>query len=198
MKKSSAKSGKEDYRTEIQNCIATLKRGGLILYPTDTVWGIGCDSTNAEAVERVFALKQRSESKSLICLVNDFKMLNEYVEDVPEVAYDILKYAAKPTTIVYDDPIRVAENLIAEDNTLAIRVTKDAFCKELTKRFRRPIVSTSANISGQPTPNSFSQISPEILKGVDYVVNLHQSKKSSQPSAIIKLSNDGKVKVIRK
>ena len=112
--------------------------------------------------------------------------------------YDILKYAAKPTSIIYDDPIRVAENIIAEDNTLAIRVTKDPFCKELTKRLRRPLVSTSANISGQPTPASFSQISPEILKGVDYVVNLHRSKKSSKPSAIIKLGNDGTVKVIRK
>ncbi|MFZ0489216.1 MAG: L-threonylcarbamoyladenylate synthase [Salegentibacter sp.] len=189
---------KEDFKEEIHNCIATLKRGGLILYPTDTVWGIGCDSTNPDAIEKVFQLKKRNETKSLICLVSDFKMLNEYVEEVPEVAYDILKYASKPTTIVYDRPIRVAENLIAEDDTLAIRVTKDAFCKELTRRFRRPLVSTSANISGEKTPSSFSEISPEILKGVDYVVNLQQSKKSSKPSAIIKLSSDGKVKVIRK
>ncbi|MDT0688479.1 L-threonylcarbamoyladenylate synthase [Salegentibacter sp. F188] len=189
---------KDDFKSESQEAINVLKRGGLILYPTDTVWGIGCDSTNPEAIEKVFALKKRSESKSLICLVSDFKMLNEYVEDVPEVAYDILKYAAKPTTIIYDDPIRVAENLIADDNTLAIRVTKDKFCKELVRRFRRPIVSTSANISGEKTPESFSQIAPEILKGVDYVVNLHQSKKSTKPSAIIKLSNDGKVKVVRK
>lgn len=188
----------EDYKTEIQNCISVLKRGGLILYPTDTVWGIGCDPTNIDAIDRIFALKQRDDSKSLICLVTDFKMLNEFVEDVPEVAYDILKYASKPTTIIYDKPIRVAENLIADDNTLALRVTKERFTKELTRRFRRPVVSTSANISGQPTPGSFSEISPEILKGVDYVVNLQQSKKSSKPSAIIKLSNDGKVKVIRK
>lgn len=188
----------EDKKTEIQNCLAVLKKGGIILYPTDTVWGIGCDATNADAIDKIFALKKRAESKSMICLVSDFKMLNEYVEEVPEVAYDILKYAAKPTSIIYDDPIRVAENVIAEDNTLAIRVTKDPFCKELTRRLRRPLVSTSANISGQPTPGSFSQISPEILKGVDYVVNLHQSKKSSKPSAIIKLSNDGTVKVIRK
>ncbi|UAB81087.1 threonylcarbamoyl-AMP synthase [Marixanthomonas sp. SCSIO 43207] len=184
-------------REEINKTIAVLKRGGLILYPTDTVWGIGCDATNAEAIEKVFKLKQRDESKSLICLVHDFKMLNEYVENVPEVAYDILKYAAKPTTIIYDDPIRVAENLIADDNSLAIRVVQDAFCKQLIKKFRRPIVSTSANISGVKTPLNFKAIAPEILDGVDYVVNLHTSKKTQQPSAIIKLKNDGTVKVIR-
>ncbi|MCH2490936.1 MAG: threonylcarbamoyl-AMP synthase [Flavobacteriales bacterium] len=182
---------------EINNCLAVLKRGGLILYPTDTVWGIGCDATHPEAIDKIYALKQRAESKSLICLVNDFKMLNQFVEEVPEVAYDILKYAAKPTTIIYDDPIRVAENLIAQDNSLAIRVTKDDFCKQLIRKFRRPIVSTSANISGTKTPTSFKEIAPEILEGVDYVVNLHRTKKSGKPSAIIKLKNDGSVRVIR-
>ena len=184
-------------KTEIENCIAVLKKGGLILYPTDTVWGIGCDATNPEAVDKVFKLKQRSDEKSLICLVHDFRMLNEYVENVPEVAYDILKYTKKPTTIIYDDPIRVAENIIAEDNSLAIRVTKDEFCKKLIQRFRRPLVSTSANISGEKTPQSYAEIDPLILEGVDYVVNLHHEKKSGKPSAIIKLKNDGSVKVIR-
>ncbi len=184
-------------KTEIENCITVLKKGGLILYPTDTVWGIGCDATNPEAVDKVFKLKQRSDEKSLICLVHDFRMLNEYVENVPEVAYDILKYAKKPTTIIYDDPIRVAENIIAEDNSLAIRVTKDEFCKKLIQRFRRPLVSTSANISGKKTPQSYAEIDPLILEGVDYVVNLHHEKKSGKPSAIIKLKNDGSVKVIR-
>lgn len=188
----------EDIKTEMQNALATLKRGGLILYPTDTVWGIGCDATNAEAVEKVYKLKKRKESQALICLVSDYKMLNQFVEDVPEVAYDILKFARKPTTIIYDDPIRVAENLIADDNSLAIRVSKDKFSNDLAKRFRKPIVSTSANISGEKTPESFAEISPEILEGVDYVVNLQKNKKSAKPSAIIKLSNDGKVKVIRK
>ncbi|WP_372919156.1 L-threonylcarbamoyladenylate synthase [Salegentibacter sp.] len=187
-----------DYKTEMQNCLETLKRGGLILYPTDTVWGIGCDATNADAVDKVYALKKRHESQALICLVSDYKMLNQFVEDVPEVAYDILKYADKPTTIIYDDPIRVAENLIADDNSLAIRVSKDKFSNEMVKRFRKPIVSTSANISGEKTPQSYAQISPEILKGVDYVVNLQRSKQSGKPSAIIKLTNDGKVTVIRK
>lgn len=184
--------------TEIHNCLETLKRGGLILYPTDTVWGIGCDVTHPEAIERIYKLKQRVDSKALICLVSDFKMLNQFVEEIPEVAYDILKYAVQPTTIIYDDPIRVAENLIAKDNTLAFRVTQDEFCKKLLRKFRRPIVSTSANISGQKTPGSFKEIPKEILEGVDYVVNLHRDKRSEKPSAIIKLGKDGGVKIIRK
>ena len=184
-------------RTEIENALAVLKRGGLILYPTDTVWGIGCDVTNHEAIERIYKLKKRAESKSMICLVNDFKMLNQFVEDVPEVAYDILKYAVKPTTIIYDDPIRVSENIIADDNSLAIRVVQDDFCKQLIRKFRRPIVSTSANVSGKKTPMSFNEISKDIIEGVDYVVNYDRSKKSGKPSAIIKLKNDGSVKVIR-
>ncbi len=184
-------------KEEIDNALLILKKGGLILYPTDTIWGIGCDATNPDAVDKVFQLKKRSDEKSLICLVNDFKMLNEYVENVPEVAYDILKYAKKPTTIIYDDPIRVAENIIAKDNSLAIRVTKDEFCKKLIQKFRRPLVSTSANISGEKTPQSFAEIDPLILEGVDYVVNLQHEKKSGKPSAIIKLKNDGSVKVIR-
>jgi len=183
---------------EINNALEVLKRGGLILYPTDTVWGIGCDSTHPDAIERIYALKKRTDSKAMICLVHDFKMLNQFVEDVPEVAYDILRYAEKPTTIIYDDPIRVAENLIAEDNSLAIRVVQDDFCKKLIRKFRRPIVSTSANISGAKTPTEFKEISPEIIAGVDYVVNINRSKKSEKPSAIIKLKNDGSVTVIRK
>ncbi len=185
-------------KDEIEKALIALKRGELILYPTDTVWGIGCDATNAEAVEKVFKLKNRDDKKSLICLVSDFKMLNEYVQNVPEVAYDILKYAVRPTTIIYDDPIRVAENLIAADNSLAIRVTKDEFCKKLIQKLRKPLVSTSANISGSPTPQSYAEIDPLILDGVDYIVNLHRDKKSGKPSAIIKLGNDGSVSVIRK
>ncbi|NND51138.1 MAG: threonylcarbamoyl-AMP synthase [Flavobacteriaceae bacterium] len=183
--------------TEISNALTALKQGKLILYPTDTVWGIGCDATNFEAVQKIYDLKGRESSKSMICLVNDFKMLNQYVEEVPEVAYDILKYAHKPTTIVYDRPLRVAENLIAEDNTLAIRVVRDNFCGQLIKKFKRPIVSTSANFSGDPTPKTFKEIHNGILKGVDYVVNLQQQKKASTPSSIIKLSGDGVVQIIR-
>ena len=190
-------SSEEHFKQEIISAMAVLKRGGLILYPTDTIWGIGCDATNADAIERVYALKNRPGAKALICMVSDFKMLNQYVSDIPEVAYDILKYAAKPTTIIYDKPIRVAENLLAEDESLAIRVSKHNFSKALNRKYKRPIVSTSANISGQPSPNSFQEIDPAILEGVDYVVNLERNKKNGPPSAIIKLKNDGTVQIIR-
>jgi L-threonylcarbamoyladenylate synthase len=183
---------------EINNALKVLKQGGLIVYPTDTIWGIGCDATNPEAVQRIYELKQRAETKSMICLVNDFKMLNQHIEEVPEVAYDILKYANKPTTVIYDRPRRVAENVIANDNTLAIRVVRDKFCNQLIKKFRKPIVSTSANISGEPSALTFKEISEDILKGVDYVVNLQRDKKSTKASSIIKLSGDGMVKIIRK
>ncbi len=178
--------------------LATLKRGGLILYPTDTVWGIGCDATNADAVDRVYKLKQRTKEMPLICLVSDYKMLNMYVEEIPEVAYDILKFAGKPTTLVLEDPIRIAQNVVAEDNTLGFRVVREKFCNFMVKKFRKPIVSTSANVSGEPTPMSFKDISPVILEGVDYIVDLHKNKKSSKPSAVIRLTKDGKVTVIRK
>lgn len=184
-------------REEHEAAIAVLKRGGLLLYPTDTVWAIGCDATHPDAIDRIHRLKQKADNNGLICLVSDFRMLQQYVEDVPEVAYDILKYAAKPTTIIYDEPIRVAENLIAPDNTLGIRVCRNKFCNILLKKFKRPIVSTSANFTGAPTPKSFKDIDPAIIDGVDYVVNIDRERKSSKPSAIIKLSNDGKVTVIR-
>ena len=188
----------EDLNKEVQAALEVLKKGGTILYPTDTVWGIGCDATNAEAVAKIYALKQRNEQKALICLVSDERMLEKHVYEVPEAAYDILEHADKPTTIIYDKPIGVAENLIAEDNSLAIRLVKDQFCEQLLRKLRRPLVSTSANISGEKTPESFAQIAPEILKGVDYVVNLHRTRKTTKPSAIIKLTNSGIVKVIRK
>jgi L-threonylcarbamoyladenylate synthase len=188
----------ENIKQEVNDALEVIKRGGLILYPTDTVWGIGCDASNPAAIEKVYQLKQRHESKALICLVSDFKMLNQFVEEVPEVAYDILKYAVKPTTIIYDKPIRVAANLVPEDNTLAIRVVKNDFCKELIRKFRRPIVSTSANISGEPTPANYSEISEAIKNGVDHIVDVQRNdKRASTPSAIIKLSGDGEVKIIR-
>ncbi|WP_282166042.1 L-threonylcarbamoyladenylate synthase [Cellulophaga baltica] len=182
---------------EINKCIEILSNGGLILYPTDTVWGIGCDATNEEAVAKIYALKKRANTKTMICLVaNDF-MLEKHVSAVPEVAYDIIDLATKPTTIVYDAPKGVANNLVAEDNTLAIRIASDKFCQYLINKFKKPIVSTSANIAGEPTPQTFKEISGAILKGVDYVVNLHQDKNSETPSSIIKLGNDGVVKIIR-
>lgn len=182
---------------EINNAIKVLQDGGLILYPTDTIWGIGCDATNEKAVQKVYELKQRADSKVLICLVaNDF-MLEKHVGKVPEVAYDLIDLATKPITIIYDEPKGVAKNLIADDNTLAIRVATDQFCQYLINKLKKPIVSTSANVSGQPTPKVFSEISDVIIKGVDYVVNLNQETISSSPSTIIKLGNDGTVKVIR-
>ncbi len=184
-------------RTEIENALAILKKGGLILYPTDTVWGIGCDSTHPAAIERVYALKRRSNDKSLICLVNDITMLEQYVAQVPRAAYDIIKFSKQPTTIIYDDPIRISESLVAQDNSLAIRVVKNEFCQKLLQKFKRPIVSTSANISGEVAPSNFEEIGQDILDGVDYIVNLPQSNNTVKPSTIIKIKNDGTVKVIR-
>ena len=183
---------------EVNKAIQILKQGGIILYPTDTIWGIGCDATNYDAVKRIYQLKQREESKSMICLVSDFNMLNQYVENVPEVAYDLLKHANKPTTIIYDKPTRISENIVADDVTLAIRIVNHSFCNQLIKKLKKPIVSTSANISNKPSPKSYSEISPEILKGVDYVVNLDRKKKCNNASSIIKISGNGMVKVIRK
>ncbi|WP_335966583.1 L-threonylcarbamoyladenylate synthase [Galbibacter sp. PAP.153] len=183
---------------EIKKTLDILNQGKLILYPTDTVWGIGCDATNEEAIKKIYQLKQRDDSKALICLVSDLRMLQKYVYEIPDAAYDIIDLATKPTTIIYDRPLNIAKNLIANDDTLAIRIASDEFCQKLIRQFKRPLVSTSANISGLPTPKSFSEISNEILKGVDYVVNLHREKKNGQPSSIIKIGNDATVKVIRK
>ena len=186
------------FQKDIQECLKTLNEGGLILYPTDTVWGIGCDATNEEAVKKVFQLKQREDSKALICLVVDDRMLKKYVKKIPEAAFDIIDITESPITIIYDEPQHLAQNLISADNSIAIRIPNDDFCFQLLRRFNKPIVSTSANISGYPTPNSFKEISEEILKGVDYVVNLHRDKICDKPSSIIKLSANGVVKIIRK
>lgn len=182
---------------EINACISVLEKGGLIIYPTDTVWGIGCDATNEVAVKKIYDLKKRVDSKAMICLVANDVMLERHIEKVPEVAYDIIDLASKPTTIIYDRPKGVAKNLIATDNTLAVRVASDKFCRYLINKFKKPIVSTSANVSGSQTPKCFDEISEYILKGVDYVVNLQRNDKNDMPSSIIKLGNDGTVKVIR-
>ena len=184
-------------QTEIKKAIEVLKQGGIILYPTDTVWGIGCDATNPEAVQKIYKLKKRVETKAMICLAADDRMLKKYVKEIPPAALDIIDITDVPTTIIYDEPQNLAENLIGEDNTIAIRIPNDEFCYQLLRRLNGALVSTSANISGQQTPKSFQEISNEILKGVDYVVDLHREKKAGKPSSIIKLSNDGVVKVIR-
>lgn len=183
---------------EIQNAFEVIQNGGIILYPTDTIWGIGCDATNSEAVAKIYKLKKRIETQSMICLMNGEKMMYTVFKDIPEVAWQILDLSEKPTTIILDKPRNVAPNLIAADNSLGIRVVKDPFCFKLMERMKKPLVSTSANLSGQPTPIAFKDISKEILKGVDYVVNLHQDKIGGKPSTIIKLTSDSQVKVIRK
>jgi L-threonylcarbamoyladenylate synthase len=183
---------------EILKAYDVIKEGGIILYPTDTVWGIGCDATNAEAVAKVYKLKQRAETQSMIVLMNGEKMMYNVFKEIPEVAWQIMDLSENPTTLVLDGPRNVAPNLIAPDKTLGIRIVKEPFCFKLLERMKNPLVSTSANISGQPTPKSFKEISPEIIKGVDYVVNLHKDKIAGKPSTIIKLSSDSQVKVIRK
>ena len=188
----------EDINKEIHNAIEIIQNGGVILYPTDTVWGIGCDATNPDAVTKIYKLKQRVETQSMICLMNGEKMMYNVFKDIPAVAWEILDLSEKPTTLILDNPRNVAPNLIATDNTLGIRIVKEPFCFKLMERMKKPLVSTSANISGQSTPKSFKEISPEIIKGVDYVVNLHRDKICDKPSTIIKLTNDCHVKIIRK
>lgn len=187
-----------DINSEVHKAFEIIQNGGIILYPTDTVWGIGCDATNAEAVKKIYALKQREESKSMIVLMNGEKMMYNVFKDIPETAWQIMDLSEKPTTLILDNPRNVAANIIAEDKTLGVRLVKEPFCYKLMERMKKPLVSTSANISGQPTPKSFKEISSEIVKGVDYVVNLHHEKICDKPSTIIKLTLDNQVKIIRK
>jgi L-threonylcarbamoyladenylate synthase len=181
---------------ELAQTIADLKSGKTILYPTDTVWGLGCDATNNEAVSKIFQLKNREESKSLVVLVSSLEMLNEYIQDIPQKAIDVLKTSEKPTTIIYNNPKGLASNTIASDNTIAIRIPKHQYCLELINQFGKPIVSTSANVSGEPTPKSFSEISQLILEGVESIVNLERDKITDKSSTILKLNGD-EIQVIR-
>lgn len=187
-----------DLKTEVHNAFEVIQNGGIILYPTDTVWGIGCDATNSEAVQKVFRLKKRIESKSMIALVSGDRMLYQIFNEIPENAFQIWDLSEKPTTLILDNPKNIAKEIIAEDNSVGIRIVKEPFCFNLMERMKKPLVSTSANLSGDPTPKSFSEINPEIIKGVDYVVNLHQDKKMDKPSTIIKLTLDNRVTIIRK
>lgn len=184
--------------TEVHNAFEVINNGGIILYPTDTVWGIGCDASNEEAVKKIYALKQREENKSMIVLLNGERMMYNVFKEIPQVAWQILDLSEKPTTLILDNPRNVAKNIIAEDNTIGVRIVSEPFCFKLMERMKKPLVSTSANISGMFTPKTFKEISPEIIKGVDYVVNLYQDKICKNPSTIIKLGLDSQVKVIRK
>ena len=175
-----------------------LFKGGLILYPTDTIWGIGCDATNEEAVRRVYELKKRVDSKALLVLVDSAVKLDFYVSEMPEVAWDLVELTDKPLTIIYPKARNLAANLLAEDGSVGIRITKEEFSRKLCERFRKAIVSTSANVSGEASPRFFDEISPEILAGVDYVVNYRRDDKTpSKPSSIIRLGSGGQVQVIR-
>ena len=184
---------------DIKKAVEVMRNGGIILYPTDTIWGIGCDATNRDAVERIYKLKRRDDHKAMICLVDSDARLQRYVRNVPEVAWDLLELAEKPTTVILDNAVNLADNLIADDGSIAMRITKEPFSKELCYRFQKPIVSTSANISGEPSPANFTEISPEIIAGVDYVMKSRQNDLSkATPSQIIKLGLDGRVQIIRK
>ncbi len=183
---------------EIKKACKVLASGGVILYPTDTVWGIGCDATDEEAVRRVYDIKRRADDKAMLVLVDSTVKVDFYVGDVPEIAWDLIELADKPLTIIYPAARNLARNLVAEDGSVGIRVTKEAFSQALCRQFRKAIVSTSANVSGTPSPANFSQISEEIKSAVDYTVDYRREEQSlSKPSGIIKLGHGGVVQVIR-
>jgi len=184
---------------DIKQAIDVMKKGGVILYPTDTIWGIGCDATNDAAVKRIYQIKQRDDSKALICLVDSDARLQKYVRNVPNVAWQLIDCIEKPTTLILDDAVNLAPSLIADDGSIGIRITKEEFSHELCFRFQKAIVSTSANISGEPAAQNFRDIDPRILEQVDYVCwTRRQEHKPHNPSSIIKLSKDGVVQIIRK
>lgn len=183
---------------DINKALEVLRNGGIILYPTDTIWGIGCDATNEEAVKRIYQLKKRDDSKSMLVLLDNDAKLNSYVTQVPELAWDLIDFTTKPTTIIYPNAKNLAPNLLAEDKSVGIRITKESFSNTLCQRFRKPIVSTSANVSGEQSPLHFGNISDEIKNGVDYIVLYRQEETSNpSPSSIIKLEIDGQIKIIR-
>lgn len=187
-----------EYRDDIRQAIEVMNKGGVILYPTDTIWGIGCDATNEAAVRRVFEIKKRADAKALITLVDSEAKLEFYVNDIPEVAWDLIEVAERPLTIIFDHARNLAPNLLAEDGSAGIRITKEEFSKNLCMRMKRAIVSTSANISGEPSPKCFADISPEILQAVDYVCTSRRNETHNPPASnIIKLGSGGEVKVIR-
>jgi L-threonylcarbamoyladenylate synthase len=183
---------------DIKAALAVLQKGDVILYPTDTIWGIGCDAGNPDAVMRIYAIKNRTDSKSMLVLMENPALLDRYVDEVPDIAFDLIELTDKPLTIIYDRAKNLAKNLIAEDGSIGIRITSEAFSSELIHRFKRPIVSTSANISGKPSPACFDDIDQEIIDAVDYVVKYRQYEtQKAVPSSIIKLGRGGEIKIIR-
>lgn len=185
-------------KEEIQKCIEILNAGGVILYPTDTVWGLGCDATNSDAISKIYKIKNREDSKSLITIVCSDGMLQRYVEHVPELAWDIMDLATNPTTIIYPKAKNLAQNCIAQDGSIGIRMIKEGFANQLVHRFNKPIISTSANISGELTPKKFNEISNEIKNSVDYIVDNNFDSGNEKSSSILKLELNGEIKILRK
>lgn len=183
---------------DIKAALEVLQKGGVIIYPTDTIWGIGCDAVNDEAVKRVYEIKKRVDSKSMLVLMENAALLDRYVDEVPEIAFDLIEVSDKPLTIIFDGAKNLAKNLLAEDGSIGIRITTEEFSSALIRRFKRPIVSTSANISGKPSPACFDEIEQEVLDAVDYVVKFRQEdRQKAAPSSIIKLGRSGEIKIIR-
>lgn len=186
-------------QNDIREATNVLKRGGVILYPTDTIWGIGCDATNPEAVQRVFQIKQRNDAQSMLVLMENPALLNRYVNDVPEIAWDLAELSTTPLTIIFPGAKNLADNLIAKDGSIGIRITTEIFTVKLLQQFRRPVVSTSANVSGEKFSGIFDDISEKIKSRVDYIVNYRQNDiNPAQPSSIIKLWPDGRIDIVRK
>ena len=187
-----------DFLLDVEKCLEVLTGGGIILYPTDTVWGLGCDATNKEAVEKLYKLKQRPGNKSMVVLVADKKDILRYVTQLDLSVFDYLKNVSTPTTVIYEGAIGIAENIIGRDGTVAIRLVSEPFCKNLIKRFRKPIVATSANLSGEPAPGLFSDIKDDIREGADYIVRYRQDDITiASPSAIVKWNKNGSITIIR-
>lgn len=183
---------------EIEKCVEVIRSGGVILYPTDTIWGLGCDPSNEAAIEKINQIKNRPAHKSYVMLVGEERQLNQYVPEIADVCFDLIDFAEKPTTIIYDNAKNVSPLITAEDGSLGIRIAKDEFCQKLCRKLKSGIVSTSANKSGMPSPKSYQDIDEEIKKSVDYIVNLRQDEKMTKPSTIIKVGAKGEVKIIRK
>lgn len=185
-------------KEEVEKSLAILKENGVIVYPTDTIWGIGCDATSEEAVNKIYDIKERDFDKSFIILLDDDRKLNKYIRDIPEVAWDLLDSADKPLTIIYPGAINLPKNLISKDGSIAIRVVSEGFANQLIRKLNKPLVSTSANLSGEPSPKNKADISANVLKKVNHVVNLQSESKSAIASSIIKLQIDGQIEIIRK
>jgi L-threonylcarbamoyladenylate synthase len=187
------------FKEDIENACEVLAKGGLILYPTDTIWGVGCDATDEDAVRRVYGLKERTDHKAMLVLIDSPVKLDRYVSEVPDTAWDLIDLADKPLTIIYPKGKNLATNLLGEDSSIGIRITKEPFSQKLCERFRKPLVSTSANISGQPSPSFFNDISEEVRNGVDYIVSYRQDERVKHtPSGIIRIDMDHAIRIIRK